>query len=84
VEVITPRQIRLGRTPALPQAVRLSAGDTGSSWILGPGEPVATAQARAADLLLLLWGRLPADDPLITWNGDQAGAAAVLDGSLVP
>ena len=51
---------------APPHAIRLCAGDTGSSWILGPGEPVATMDATAATLLLVLWGRLPADDPAVT------------------
>ena len=59
VGTMAPRQVRLGRTTALRHAIRLRAGDTGGSWILGPGEPVATISATAADLLLLLWGRLP-------------------------
>ena len=34
-----------------------------------PGEPVATIDATAATLLLVLWGRLPAQDPAVTWTG---------------
>ena len=71
VDTMAPRQVRLGRAAAPPHAIRLCAGDTGSSWILGPGEPVATMDATAATLLLVLWGRLPADDPAVTWSGDQ-------------
>lgn len=84
IDTMAPRQVRLGRTAAPPHAIRLRAGDTGSSWILGPGEPVATIDATAASLLLLLWGRLSADDPAITWDGDRRNAQATLSGPLVP
>ena len=84
VDTMVPRQVRLGRTAAPPHAIRLRAGDTGSSWILGPGEPVATMDATAAILLLVLWGRLPAEDPAVTWNGDRQKALASLAGALVP
>ena len=84
VDTMAPRQVRLGRATAPPHAIRLCAGDTGSSWVLGPGEPVATMDATAATLLLVLWGRLPADDPAVTWSGDQRRALASLSGPLVP
>jgi uncharacterized protein (TIGR03083 family) len=51
---------------------------------LGPGDPVATASGTAADLLLLLWGRLDAGDPAVTWDGDSELARSVLAGALVP
>jgi hypothetical protein len=60
------------------------AGDTESSWILGTGEPVATIDATAATLLLLLWGRVPASAPAISWDGDRQQALATLSGALVP
>jgi hypothetical protein len=84
VTAMAPRQVRLGRTTAHRHAVRLRASDTDTSWVLGPGEPVAAIRATAADLLLLLWGRLPADDAAITWAGDRRTAQAVLGGALVP
>jgi uncharacterized protein (TIGR03083 family) len=84
VGVMAPRQVRLGRSCAPSHAVRLCAGDTGSTWTFGPGEPVATIRAPAASLLLMLWGRLPADGPSIAWEGDRATAQAVLGGALVP
>ncbi len=84
VETMAPRQVRLGRATAPRHAVRLRAGETGSSWTLGPGEPVATIGGTAANLLLLLWGRLSADDPSITWDGDRRFAQATLGGALVP
>jgi MDMPI C-terminal domain len=81
---MTPRQIRLGRTAAPADAISLAASDSLSSWVLGAGEPVATIRAPAAELLLLLWGRLPADDQAITWDGDRDRALVTLGGSLVP
>jgi uncharacterized protein (TIGR03083 family) len=84
IDTMTPRQVRLGRRSAPSHAVRLCAGDTGSTWILGPGEPVATIRATAASLLLMLWGRLPAESPAIAWEGDRKTAQAALGGALVP
>jgi uncharacterized protein (TIGR03083 family) len=84
LDVMTPRQVRLGRTSPLAHAVGLVATDTGSARTVGPGEPVATARAGAADLLLMLWRRLPADDRAITWDGDVELARATLGGGLTP
>jgi uncharacterized protein (TIGR03083 family) len=84
IDTMAPRQVRLGRASAPAYAIGLSATDTGSVWALGPGEPVAVASGTAAGLLLLLWGRLAADDPAITWDGDRERAGAVLAGRLVP
>jgi uncharacterized protein (TIGR03083 family) len=84
IDVMAPRQVRLGRTSAPSHAIRLSAAESGSSWILGPGDPVATIRATAADLLLLMWGRLAADDQALSWEGDRGKARAVLGGALVP
>ena len=90
VDTMLPRQIRLGRTGPPPHTIRLAATDTRSSWLLspggpaGPGDPVATIQGPAADLLLLLWGRMDADDPAISWDGDREQGRAALNGALVP
>ena len=84
IDTMTPRQIRLGRIGALPYPIRLTASDTQSSWVLGSGDPVATVRATAAELLLMLWGRLPAGDQAFTWEGDRDKAMATLGGSLVP
>jgi uncharacterized protein (TIGR03083 family) len=84
IDTMTPRQIRLGRTGPLPHAIRLTASDWPSSWVLGPGDPVATIGATAAELLLLLWGRLPADGQAFAWDGDRDKAMVTLAGSLVP
>ena len=45
---------------------------------------VATASGTAADLLLLLWHRLGADDPAVAWDGDSGLARSVLTAALVP
>jgi len=84
IDTMTPRQVRLGRLSAPPHAVRLAAADTQSSWTFGPGDPVATIRGTAADLLLLLWGRLAAGDPALTWAGDRELGQAALGGALVP
>jgi uncharacterized protein (TIGR03083 family) len=84
IDTMTPRQIRLGRTAAPADAISLAATDSPSSWVLGAGEPVATIRATAAELLLLLWGRLPADSQAVTWDGDRDKAVVTLAGSLVP
>jgi uncharacterized protein (TIGR03083 family) len=84
-DAMLPRQIRLGRTGPPPHPVRLEATGTRSAWLMGgPGDPVATIQGTAADLLLLLWGRLDADDPAIGWLGDRGRGRAALEGALVP
>jgi uncharacterized protein (TIGR03083 family) len=84
IDVMVPRQIRLRRTAPLPHAVRLTATDTRSTWVLGPGHPVAAISGAAADILLLLWGRLDAGDPAIGWDGDRERGQAALSGALVP
>ncbi len=84
IDTTMHRMIARGRARPPEQAVRFVASGTGSSWILGPGRPVATVTGTAQDLLLMLWNRKSADDPAIGWDGDRAAAAAVLAGPLVP
>ncbi|GAA3544774.1 maleylpyruvate isomerase family mycothiol-dependent enzyme [Nocardioides daeguensis] len=60
-----PRQVRLGRTEPLAAPVRLVATDLDRALVLEPaaaGDPVELA-APANELLLMLWGRLPATGP---------------------
>ncbi len=84
VDTLAPRQIRLGRAAEPRHAVRFAATDTGGSWILGPGAPVATASGAAADLLLMLWRRLAQQSAGISWEGDVESAQRVLSEPLVP
>ncbi|MBM2620541.1 maleylpyruvate isomerase family mycothiol-dependent enzyme [Actinoplanes sp. LDG1-06] len=75
LDMFVPRQINLGRMAPMAAAVRLTATDTGTSWTLGPGEPVAAVSGTAEDLLLILWNRRPVPD---------AAARELLRGPLVP
>lgn len=71
-EVVTmfyPRQLRLGRAEPLPRRLVLTGTDVDRTIELGDGEP-AHLTATAAELLLVLWKRLPAD---------SREAAALLD-----
>ncbi|MBU2669611.1 maleylpyruvate isomerase family mycothiol-dependent enzyme [Actinoplanes bogorensis] len=82
IDGFVPRQIRLGRMDPLQAAIRLNATDLPASWQLGPGVPVAELSGTAADLLLMLWGRLPA--PWQTLTGNETAARDILRGPLVP
>ncbi len=81
VELMTPRQIRLGRIDPLPFALALRATDTGDSWVLGEGDPVAGVEATAELLLLLLWHRVDPRDPRLRVEGS---AHEVLSLALAP
>lgn len=67
--VFLPRQVLLGRTPPVEQAVALTSTDTGRRWIVGDGEPTAQVQGPAASLLLLLWKRTSLDNPRLRVEG---------------
>jgi uncharacterized protein (TIGR03083 family) len=84
VDVMLPRQVALGRQPALPVALELRAGD--HAWVLGQGEP-AVLTADAGALLMLLWKRRTLDEVLAdggTLAGPRAAADAVLGAALTP
>ncbi|MCN9244518.1 maleylpyruvate isomerase family mycothiol-dependent enzyme [Streptomyces sp. RY43-2] len=83
-DTMAPRQIARGRAEPPRHALRFRATDIGQSWTYGPGEPVAEISGTAERLLLLLWGRLSADDPTVSWSGDRAAGAATLSGPLTP
>jgi uncharacterized protein (TIGR03083 family) len=91
-EVVTmmfPRQVRLGRIPALPHGIQLSLIDAPeiTYTLVGDGtDPhaatVATVSGTAQDVLLALWRRLPVD--ALTIDGDAAAARAVFALALTP
>ncbi|MEE1939751.1 maleylpyruvate isomerase family mycothiol-dependent enzyme [Streptomyces sp. TRM 70361] len=83
-DTMAPRQLARGRARPPDRAVRLTATDTGASWTYGPGTSAATLSAPAERLLLVLWGRLPADGGAVAWEGDRAAGLRVLAGPLVP
>jgi uncharacterized protein (TIGR03083 family) len=80
LEMFVPRQVRLGRAAEPQAAVGFVATDLGCSWVLGPGQPVATLSGSAERLMLALWNRMP-------WSGlsgDFETARDVMPGPLVP
>ena len=97
-EVVTmffPRQVRLGRIPALDRSLAVTAIETGHRWLLatdglaGP-DPVgvdAALKAPSEDLALLLWRRLDLDSALARGaqlEGDLEAARMVLTAGLTP
>jgi uncharacterized protein (TIGR03083 family) len=81
-DTMAPRQIVRGRARPPESALRLEATDTGSVWTYGPGAPVATLTATAEQLLLLMWGRMPASDSVFAWDGDRKAGQRILAGPL--
>lgn len=76
VDVLLPRQVRLGRIPPPSSGVRLVATDVDGDVVLGAGDPVVVRQP-AEVLLRLLWHR--ADR-----SGLDPRAAALLAAALTP
>jgi uncharacterized protein (TIGR03083 family) len=82
IEVFVARQVQRGRATEPREAVRFTATDLDTSWVLGPGDPVATLSGTAQELMLALWNRLPM--PWSQLAGDHDAAREVLRGPLVP
>ena len=61
-----------------PQPIAFHATDTGTTYAAGSGAPIATAAATSSDLVLLLYGRVHADQV------EVAGDPSALDAYLVP
>ncbi|MBT0772608.1 maleylpyruvate isomerase family mycothiol-dependent enzyme [Kineosporia sp. J2-2] len=84
--VFFPRQVRLGRMPALDRSLAVVVAETGRRHVFsgdGTGtsgeEPAdATVTGPAEALLLALWHRIPADDPRLLVEGDRSAAIEVL------
>lgn len=70
--VFVPRQVALGRTAPVTRPIALEATDTGDTWTVGAGDPVATVRGPAASLLLLLWKRTSLNNPALQVDGDPA------------
>ena len=84
LEMFLPRQLRLGRLPALPGSLALQC-DCGRVDVVGDaGAPDATVHGSVSTLLLLLWRRvqLPASD--VVTSGDTAAATRLLALPLTP
>ena len=71
VEDLFPRQVALGRTPALSCGVELRADDVDQRWVLSPptGAGGVVVEAPVSVLMLLVWQRVSLDDPLIRFTG---------------
>ncbi len=86
-----PRQVRLGRQPALTDSVALVSAASGRTWTLaddgtrvGTVEADATVTAPPSTLELLLWHRADPGDPDVTVSGDVEAARRVLGAALTP
>ena len=83
VDVLHPRQIRLGRA-ALPAAsLRLTTDDGQGSWLVAGPSPAAEIIGPAETLLLLVWGRTNLDDRRLQVEGLRL-AQVVLAEPLTP
>lgn len=73
IEDLYPRQVTLGRTPALSVNVELRAEDVDRRWMLGPstGPTEVTIEAPASAIALFLWRRVALDDPRIHFTGPE-------------
>lgn len=86
LHVMQPRQVRLGRMPALDVAVDLDALDAGRTWRLGPADapPRVAVAGSAQALALLLWRRRGHGGPHVAVAGDARALDAVLEHALTP
>ncbi len=76
VDILYPRQVRLGRTAPLETAVRLTASDLDESIVIGDGDPVDVV-APAEVLLRTLWHRHAAHEV-------DPHAVVLLSGAVTP
>ena len=96
VTVMQPRQVAMGRMEPLPVPIALVATDAGRAWRLqsaggrdgdddgdDDGDAVEV-RAPASALALLLWGRVPPDDPSLEVVGDRAVLADAVGRRLTP
>jgi uncharacterized protein (TIGR03083 family) len=83
VQLMVPRQVKLGRIPPLVAGLELRATDTSDAWALGESR-VASVEAPAEVLLLALWHRVDPGDPRLKVEGDRETAEAILRLALAP
>lgn len=83
VDVLHPRQLRLGRAAVPAAALRLTTDDGQGSWLVAGPFPVTEISGPAETLLLLVWGRTDLDDPRLQVE-DRRRAQAVLAEPLTP
>ena len=83
VDLLHPRQVALGRTPAASVSAELH-DHAGRSWTVGAGPSAGSVSGSTSDLLLLLWRRRDATDRVFALDGDAAALAALLGSGLAP
>ena len=84
-----PRQIHLGRIEPLRRSLAIAPDETTTRWVFPAGDagedaPEAVLGGPAEVLYLLLWGRVPLDDPRIRLEGDDEAAREVLAARITP
>lgn len=84
VDDLYPRQVRLGRIEPLTEPVAFAFTDAPGEAVLGGGEPAVRVTGRAADVLLVLWGRRTIDTVDLTVHGDRGALDRALGTKLVP
>lgn len=84
VDVLHPRQVRLGRTPAPVTGVELVGLDLDRRWVLGAPPVVGRVEGSTHDLALLLWRRTTPDAAGVTVTGDDGAVRGLLDSALTP
>jgi len=82
VDTLQPRQVRLGRM-ADPEVGGVQLRTPTRVWQLG-ANPEAEIAGPEIAVALLLWRRIPLQDPRITVTGDPAAAAAFVAQPLTP
>jgi uncharacterized protein (TIGR03083 family) len=89
VEMVYPRQVRLGRQAPLTHSLRIEVSG-GSSYTLAerlnlsPESVDATVSGPAEALLLLLWKRTTLEDPRVRLSGSAAAAREILGAHITP
>ncbi|GAB3913046.1 hypothetical protein GCM10011575_21390 [Microlunatus endophyticus] len=91
VQVMEPRQVRLGRIQPLARIVALHAVDAGATFQLGAHEdgrirqdPAAVVSGPARDLLLVLWRRIPLESAGVGVDGDRSAVEKALATAITP
>lgn len=83
VDVLHPRQVRLGRATEPAAALRLTTDDGSGTWLIAGPSPPTDISGPAERLLLLLWGRTNLDDPHLRVQ-DRLRAQTVFSHPLTP
>lgn len=83
ISMFYPRQVHAQRTAPVSEAIHIIAADTGDTWTLGDGDPVASVTADAEALYLALWKRGDLG-PRGRIDGDDAAVHRALGLALTP